>query len=404
MERKMSLMKDVLSNFGVKMRIYDCSLSGLADYDDGLRSRLYKTHDTKRLEDFIYSIEPAVLCLMEDPYGCHYCFFPIANIGESEKRYCAIGPWITSESNQDDFRRICEKKQIPYHVKLDLEHFFSCLPTIDFSWSWECMLVTFADYLHDDDRKFRILYRKFDPDEGNADYSPKQDLFLSMQLFEDLYNSEDALLKSIKAGDTKRAMECIANFSYYHPPQRTIEKLRNDKDYLLALNTLIRKAVQQSFVHPIHIHAVSTEFARRIEEAQQYKELLSLSELMIHKYCALIQNHSLAKFSAVVRKVINHVEFNLREPLTLNILAKQFNIDPSNLSHHFTREAGMTLTDYINGKRLEYAKSLLSGSSMYIQEIAEQCGFQTLNYFNRLFRRKYGKTPKEYRNNIHEGI
>jgi AraC-like DNA-binding protein len=404
MEKKLALMKNVLSDFGIKMRIYDGDLSGLADYDEGLRSRIYKVHDTKRLEEFIRSIEPAVLCLMEDPYGCHYCFFSMTNIGGNGEGYCGIGPWIAGEPNHDDIDQICEEKQIPHHVKLDLEHFFSCLPSIDSSWAWESMLITFADYLYDGDRKFSIRYRKFDPDEPNADYSPEQDLFLSMRLLEELYNNEDALLKAVAAGDTKRALQCIASFNYYHPPQRTAEKNRTDKDYLLALNTLIRKAVQQSFVHPIHIHAISSDFARRIEAAQQYKELFSLSESMIHKYCALVQNHSLAKFSVVVRKVINYVEFNLGEPLTLNILAGQFNIDPSNLSHHFSRETGMTLTDYINGKRLEYAKSLLADSSIYIQEIAERCGFQTLNYFNRLFMRKYGKTPKAYRNEIREGI
>jgi AraC-like DNA-binding protein len=125
---------------------------------------------------------------------------------------------------------------------------------------------------------------------------------------------------------------------------------------------------------------------------------------MIRSYCALVQNHSLGKFSLVVRKAINFVEFNLKEPLTLNILARQFNIGSSNLSHHFTREMGMTLTEYVTLKRLEYAKFLLGGSGMYIQEIAEQCGFEDANYFIRLFKREYGKTPGEYQKALRKGI
>jgi YesN/AraC family two-component response regulator len=125
---------------------------------------------------------------------------------------------------------------------------------------------------------------------------------------------------------------------------------------------------------------------------------------MIHRYCALVQEYSLGKFSTAVRNTINFVEFNLKEPLSLSILAKQFNIDPSNLSHCFTREMGMTLTDFINMKRLEHAKHLLAGSGMYIQEIAEECGFQDINYLCRLFKRKYGKTPREYRNSLHAGL
>ncbi|GHV18771.1 hypothetical protein FACS189493_8350 [Spirochaetia bacterium] len=98
------------------------------------------------------------------------------------------------------------------------------------------------------------------------------------------------------------------------------------------------------------------------------------------------------------------MEFNLKESLTLSILAKQFNIGSSNLSHYFTGETGMTLTEYINRKRLEYAKFLLGSSGMYIHEIAEECGFQDGNYFIRLFKREYGKTPKDYQEALHEGI
>jgi len=35
---------------------------------------------------------------------------------------------------------------------------------------------------------------------------------------------------------------------------------------------------------------------------------------------------------------------------------------------------------------------------LYVQEIAEECGYQDVNYFIRLFKRKYEKTPGEYRN------
>jgi AraC-like DNA-binding protein len=112
----------------------------------------------------------------------------------------------------------------------------------------------------------------------------------------------------------------------------------------------------------------------------------------------------LEKFSLVVRKVINFVEFNLKEPLTLSLLAKQFNIGSSNLSHHFTREMGMTLTEYVTWKRLEYARFLLGRSGLYIHEIAEECGFEDINYFIRRFKRKYGKTPGEYQRELRTGI
>jgi YesN/AraC family two-component response regulator len=143
---------------------------------------------------------------------------------------------------------------------------------------------------------------------------------------------------------------------------------------------------------------MSNDFARQIEAAERLGEMNSINETMIRCYCTLVQEYSLEKYSSVVRNVINAVEFNLKEPLSLSALSKQFNIDPSNLSHHFTHEMGMTLTDFINQKRLEKASHLLAKSCLYVQEIAEECGYQDVNYFIRLFKRKYGRTPREYRN------
>jgi AraC-like DNA-binding protein len=152
----------------------------------------------------------------------------------------------------------------------------------------------------------------------------------------------------------------------------------------------------------MHIHTMSTDFAQRIEAAEREGELSSISEIMIRRYCVLVQEYSLGKYSSVVRNIINAVEFNLKEPLSLSIPAKQFNIDSSNLSHHFTREMGMNLTDFINTKRLEYTRHLLAGSALYIQETAEECGFQDSNYFTRLFKWQFGISPREYRkkNNV----
>jgi hypothetical protein len=83
MEKKLSFMKIIMRNFGVRMLVYNETLYGLENYDDGLRSRLFKTHDIKRLESFIRSLEPEALYLTEDLYGCYYCFFSIAKVSEN---------------------------------------------------------------------------------------------------------------------------------------------------------------------------------------------------------------------------------------------------------------------------------------------------------------------------------
>jgi YesN/AraC family two-component response regulator len=308
-----------------------------------------------------------------------------------------IGPWVETLPDNADIENILQKTGIPYHLKPELARYFNHIPHISFRQCWEGLLLTIATHLYTSDNKFNITYLQFEPGDPSAEYSPKQDDSLSFHLIENLYHDEDTFLDAIKAGDARRALQGIAKLVQYQHPSRTPQKIRDDKDYLLVMNTLIRKTVQDSSVHPMHIHTVSTAFAQKIEAAERESELTSISETMIHSYCSLVQQYSLRKYSEVVRNVLNFVEFNLKEPLSLNLLAGQFNIVPAYLSRHFAAEMGMTLTDFINARRLEHARHLLDGSAMYIEEIAEECGYQDVNYFIRLFKRKYGKTPGKYR-------
>ena len=69
----------------------------------------------------------------------------------------------------------------------------------------------------------------------------------------------------------------------------------------------------------------------------------------------------------------------------------------------FKKDAGMSVSDYINGKRLEKVLKELEDTDRPAKEIAEECGFVGGNYFYTYFRKKVGVTPQVYRQNIREG-
>jgi YesN/AraC family two-component response regulator len=220
---------------------------------------------------------------------------------------------------------------------------------------------------------------------------------LSPQIIEEHYQNENAMLQAISKGDTRRALQCLSRFIGSSGENSTEDRVRNLKNGCIILNSLARKAAENGHVHPAYIHTMSGDFVRHIETISNASELTRLSGLMVRHYCTLVQQFSLHRFSPLIRNIINTVDFNLQEPLSLNFLAKKFNVNPSNLSTQFRQEKGMTLTGYINTRRMEHAASLLWGSGNYIQEVAEQCGFLDINYFSRLFKRYYGLSPREFR-------
>lgn len=65
--------------------------------------------------------------------------------------------------------------------------------------------------------------------------------------------------------------------------------------------------------------------------------------------------------------------------------------------HLFYAQTGQRFVDYLNRYRLAKAGELLRGSSLRVMDISEATGFNGVNYFNSLFKKHYGLTPKEYR-------
>ena len=64
---------------------------------------------------------------------------------------------------------------------------------------------------------------------------------------------------------------------------------------------------------------------------------------------------------------------------------------------------GTGFIDYLNDYRLTMAERLLRSSDGSVLDIAEQSGFDSLSYFNRIFKRKYGEAPGRWRAGIKHG-
>lgn len=95
--------------------------------------------------------------------------------------------------------------------------------------------------------------------------------------------------------------------------------------------------------------------------------------------------------------VIEYIDSCYTDKITMEMLCKCADLSEAHLCRLFKKHLGIRPMEYLNKKRLQKAKELLTTSYISVERVAENVGFSTPSYFGKLFRMYEGCTPSEYR-------
>lgn len=98
-----------------------------------------------------------------------------------------------------------------------------------------------------------------------------------------------------------------------------------------------------------------------------------------------------------VRKAIEFIERHLDDHLGLDEVAMQSGLSVSQFCKVFKETTGVTFTEHVNRRRIEWARRELLRPGARVTEVAYKVGFTSLSQFNRSFLRFVGEAPREYR-------
>lgn len=101
--------------------------------------------------------------------------------------------------------------------------------------------------------------------------------------------------------------------------------------------------------------------------------------------------------SELVQRIIQYLEQNYAQNITLSSLEEAFFFNASYISRVFKQKTGKNYSDYLLGIRLEHAKELLRSSNHSIAYISDTTGFGNSKYFSKIFKEKVGMQPIQYR-------
>lgn len=96
-------------------------------------------------------------------------------------------------------------------------------------------------------------------------------------------------------------------------------------------------------------------------------------------------------------RAIARLEQSLSTPISMDNVSLELGSYTRKLNDIFLRKAGMTMFEYHTELRLETGRRLLEASGLQVQQIAHQVGYRNQGDFTRAFRRRYGKSPRMFR-------
>ncbi|GLX66956.1 AraC family transcriptional regulator [Paenibacillus glycanilyticus] len=135
---------------------------------------------------------------------------------------------------------------------------------------------------------------------------------------------------------------------------------------------------------------------------EKFKELDHIGEAadwaisLIRKAVSAIENRKQSFDYNIEIKIKNYINEHLYDDISLERVADDMNISANYLGKLFKKSTGINFTEYLTECRLSEAAKLLKETKLPVNEIASKLGYSSTNHFIRIFKEKYGDTPKKY--------
>lgn len=127
------------------------------------------------------------------------------------------------------------------------------------------------------------------------------------------------------------------------------------------------------------------------------KEMRVWMEALVDTACDQIRGNARHRSALEVEKTKTYIDEHLSEDISMTALAKNAYLSPNYLGKLFYEKLGMSISEYINMRRMERACELIRCGNAKIYEIAEMVGIRDPNYFSSIFKKVIGVSPKEYK-------
>lgn len=395
MENNYNLLTNIISDLGINTTEIRLPILTNKDFPDhNLRSTLFG-EDAPFREDLAFSEKDGkrLILMITDDFKCNY----ILGRWDKDNSYRILGPFLYGRTDPLLIRKRLTEKGIRTDISY-LQSYYHNLPVIRDENLLHAVIQAYCISRFGAEG-FELISTALSLNTvkeytaSGKEYSGYQ-----IDLCQETHAREKLLMNAISEGNYSQSIFYINRLSIHNPENRALNTLRDMKNYLIVLNTICRLAARNGGAHIHEIDRFSNDTVRRIENSPSIEVLKEIRTQLIKAYCDMVANARSTSYSPSVSQITDYISSHYAEEISLSEAARLFNMSHSYLSSRFHKETGMTFSDFVLKKKLDHAKVLLKNTQIPVSMIAEDCGIQDNNYFSRIFKKKEGMTPLEYRN------
>nr|WP_286207920.1 response regulator [Clostridium caldaquaticum] len=184
-----------------------------------------------------------------------------------------------------------------------------------------------------------------------------------------------------------------------------ISEIYSEKDYnpsaLYELYEVIGETLLQ-YVNDVGVNKAPYEDIQKkyddfIDNAYSEETFIETLHSFIMSALSCIYNEKEFQDTKPIRMAKQYIQEHFAEDISLEIVAREIHLSSSYLSTIFRKETGLNFSEYLINCRIEEAKKLLKKTNKSMAEISEKIGYSDVKYFSKLFNKKVGLKPSEYR-------
>ena len=174
--------------------------------------------------------------------------------------------------------------------------------------------------------------------------------------------------------------------------------LRNLKYHFTISVAMIARFCINGGMTPEDAYSLSDVFIQRADECTSEEGIHMIHSDMIVAFTKRMRRMKTDKiYSKPIVRTIDYISEHLHQRIMMQELANYLSLSVAYLSRLFKLETGVTLSEYINMKKVEAASNMLQYSEYSDLQISTLLSFSSQSYFIKVFRKYTGMTPKEYK-------